>query len=67
MCHFAAAEPDAHLELMALLQELGCLVHLGVEVVGVDVQGKADLLDLNHFLVFLGFLFLFCISNRYLP
>ena len=48
-----------HLELVTLLQELSSLVHLGVEVVGVDVQGKADLLDLNHFLVFLGFLFLF--------
>ena len=46
-------------ELVTLLQELGSLVHLGVEVVGVDVQGKADLLEFNHFLVLLGFLFLF--------
>ena len=46
-------------ELVTLLQALGSLVHLGVEVVGVDVQGKADLLEFNHFLVLLGFLFLF--------
>ena len=59
MRHFAAAEPDAHLELVALLQELSSLIHLGVEVVGVDVQRQADLLEFNHFLVFLGFLFLF--------
>ena len=59
MCHFTAAEPDAHLELVTLLQEFGSLVHLGVEVVGVDIQGKADLLEFNHFLVLLGFLFLF--------
>ena len=59
MCHLTAAEPDAHLELVTLLQELSSLVHLGVEVVGVDVQGKADLLEFNHFLVLLGFLFLF--------
>ena len=40
-----------------ILQELLGLIDLGVEVVGVDVQGKADLLDLNDLLVLLGFLF----------
>ena len=42
---------------MALGQELGGLVDLGVEVVGVDVQRQADLLDLHDLLVLLGFLF----------
>ena len=67
MCHLTAAEPDAHLELVTLLQELGSLVHLGVEVVGVDVQGKADLLEFNTFWFFLASFSFFCISNRYLP
>ena len=57
--HFAAAEPDGNLYLVALLQELCGLVDLGVKVVGINVERKADLLQLDHFLVFLGFLFLF--------
>ena len=57
--HFAATEPDGYLELVALRQELGGLVDLGVEVVGVDVERQADLLDFHDFLVLLGFFFPF--------
>ena len=43
---------------MAGSQELGGLGHLGIEVVGVNIERKAGLLDLDHFLVLLGFLLL---------
>ena len=39
-------------------QELGRLVQLGVEVVGVNVEREAGLFDFDHLLVLLGFLLL---------
>ena len=58
MRHFAAAETDRNLYLVSGCQELGSLVELGVEVVGVNIERKAGLLDLDHLLVLLGFLLL---------
>ena len=58
MRHLTAAEADRSLHLVASSQELGSLVQLGVEVVGVNIERKAGLLDLDHFLVLLGFLLL---------
>ena len=43
---------------MASCQELGSLVQLGVEVVGVNVEREAGLFDFDHLLVLLGFLLL---------
>lgn len=59
MGHLASAEADRHLELVALLKELGRLLDLGVQVADIDVQRKADLFDFDHLLVFLGFFFPF--------
>ena len=58
MRHLTAAEADRSLHLVTSGQELGGLVQLGVEVVGVNIERKAGLLDLDHFLVLLGFLLL---------
>ena len=51
-------EADRSLNLVAGCQELGGLVHFGIEVVGVNVERKAGLLDFDHFLILLGFLLL---------
>src|SRR5699024_9615349 len=56
--HLAATETDRGLDLVPGGQEFGRLGHFGVEVVGVNIERKAGLLDLDHFLVLLGFLLL---------
>lgn len=56
--HFAAAEADGDLDPVALLQELAGALHFGVEVVGVDAGGHANLFDLYNALVFTVFLVL---------
>ena len=58
MGHFTATEADSHLDTVAFLQELLCILQLDVEVVGVDIGRHTDFLDLHHFLVLLVFLFL---------
>ena len=58
MGHFAAAEADAGLDLVAALEELLGLLDADVEVGDVDLGGQANFLDIHHFLVLAGFLFL---------
>ena len=58
LCHLAATETDRGLDLVPRGEELGRLGHLGVEVVGVNIERKAGLFDFDHFLVLLGFLLL---------
>ena len=57
MGHLAAAEPDGHLDAVAGRKELLGLVHLGIKIVGINVQGKPGLLHLYGLLVLPGFLF----------
>ena len=56
MGHFAATEPDSHLDTVAFLQELLRVLQLHIEVIGIDVGRHTDLLDLDHMLVLAGFL-----------
>ena len=67
MRHLTAAETNGHLHLIALGQKLLRLADLGVEVVRVDVEGKADLLDVDDLLVFLRFLVAFLHLEAVLP
>ena len=64
MGHFAAAEAHGDLHLVAFLEELEDLLHLGVIIVVVDVRTHLDLLDLLRLLLlallvglFLGLIF----------
>ena len=59
MRHFSAAEPNRHLDSIAVLQELLRALDLDIEVVGVDTGRHPDFLDLSHMLILLGFFFLF--------
>ena len=54
--HFTAAEADADLDPVAILQELLCVLDLGIEVIGINTGAHADFLDLHNLLVLLGFL-----------
>ena len=56
MPHLATAETDADLDLVAVLQELGRLRHLGVDVTDVGVQSQTHLFDVNDVLVLTRFL-----------
>ena len=56
--HFAAAETNGNFDPVAIFQELLGIFDLGIEVVGVDARGHANLLDLDDLLVLSGFLFL---------
>ena len=58
MGHFAAAEADAGLDLVAGLEELFGLLHANVEVGHVDLGRQTDFLDVHDLLVLAGFLFL---------
>jgi len=49
--HFAAAETDGDLYFVSVLEEAVGVVYLGVEIIGVDVEGKSDLLGLDDLLV----------------
>ena len=57
MRHLTAAEADGHLDAVAGRKELLGLVHLGIKIVGINVQGKPGLLHLYGLLVLPGFLF----------
>ena len=57
MSHHAAAEANRDLDPVSVLQELQSALDLGVEVVGVDAGTHTNLLDFNHPLILLGFLF----------
>ena len=57
MGHFATAETNGNLYLIASLQELAGVVGLGIKIVGVNVQGKTNFLNVNDLLIFFGFLF----------
>jgi hypothetical protein len=59
--HFAAAEAQRHLDLVAFLEEPLHGAHLHLVVVVVDHRAELDLLDLDDLLLFAGFglLFLF--------
>ena len=63
--HLTAAETDRGLYLVASGQELGRLVQLGVEVVGVNVEREAGLFDFDHLLVLLGFLLLLLLWSNF--
>ena len=56
MRHLAAAEADADLDAVAVVQEFLSGLDLGVEVIGIDAGTHADFLDLHDPLVLLGFL-----------
>ena len=56
--HLASAETKCHLHAVALGEELPCSIDLGLEIVGIDVRGHTDLLDLHSVLLLLG-VFLF--------
>ena len=57
VCHFAAAETHGYFDPVAIVQELLGVFDFGIEVVGVDARGHANLLDLDDLLVLLGFFF----------
>ena len=59
MPHLTAAEADGNLDLIAFLQESGGMANLRLKVVGVDIEGQADFLDLDDTLVLSGFLLTF--------
>ena len=59
MRHFTAAEPNGHLDSIAVLQELQCALDLDIEVVGVDTGRHPNFLDFGHMLILLGLFFLF--------
>ena len=56
MPHLTAAEADGNLDLIAFLQESGGMANLRLKVVGVDIEGQADFLDLDDTLVLSCFL-----------
>ena len=58
MRHFTATETYSDFDSVAIVQELDCAFDLGIEVVGVDARGHANLLDLDDLLVLSSFLFL---------
>ena len=37
------------------------MIHFGIEIIGIDIQRKTNLLDLNDLLVFFRFLFPLCL------
>ena len=47
MTQLASLEPDGRLDLVAALNEFSRLLDLGVKVVGVDAQRKANLFDIR--------------------
>ena len=53
--HFTAPEANGYLHLIAFGQEFPGLPYLGVEVVRIDIERKADLFDVDDLLVFPGF------------
>ena len=61
MTHFASAEADGNLDLIAVLDKFESVVELGVKIMGVDVEREANLLDFNDMLIFSGFLFSLCL------
>ena len=57
MAHFTTAEAQYYLDLVAVSQKSDGVLHLGLEIVGLDTAGKLDFLDLDHVLFFLCFFF----------
>ena len=53
--HFASAEEDSRLDLVALAQEPENVILFGLVVVIVHVDAELHFLDRDHLLVFLGF------------
>src|SRR5580700_1406948 len=53
--HFAAAEPQRHLDLVAFLEEALHRAHLHLVVMIVDHWPELDFLDLDHLLLLAGF------------
>ena len=49
--HLAAAEPQRHLHLVAVLEEADHVAHLDIVVMGVGVRAELDLLDLDDLLL----------------
>ena len=56
--HFAAAEAQRHLDLVALLDERLHGAHLHLIVVLIDVRANLDLFDFDDFLLLFGFVLL---------
>ena len=52
MRHFTATETYSVFDSVAIVQELASSFALGIEVVGIDAGGHADLLDLASFSFF---------------
>jgi len=53
VCHLSAAESQGDLHSVSLSQELSGCTDLGVQIVGIDIGGKSDLLDIDDFLLLL--------------
>ena len=49
VCHLSAAESQGDLHSVSLGQELSGCTDLGVQIVGIDIGGKSDLLDIDDF------------------
>ncbi len=56
MGQFASAEPDGHLDPIAILEELDRPMDLGIEVAAADLRREADFLEGHRTLLALGFL-----------
>ena len=57
MAHFTTAEAQYYLDLIAVPQKSDGVLHLGLEIVGLDTAGKLNFLDLDHVLFLLCFFF----------
>ena len=56
MGQLPSAEPDGHLDPIAILEELDRPMDLGIEVADADLRREADLLEGHRALLALGFL-----------
>src|SRR6266478_9148759 len=59
MRQLAPAEPHGHLDLVAFLDEFDHAAHFYIVIVVVDARAKLYFLDLDDFLLFASFVFLF--------
>jgi len=57
MRHFASAESNTDLNLVAILKKTLCMINFNVQIVVTDTDGKPKLLDINNFLILTCFFF----------
>lgn len=56
MGHFASAEPNGNLDLVAGLQKFNRMIQFCVKIIGIDVQRQAHLFDVDDLLILFRFL-----------